>query len=786
MLMLDKNGHLYVAGHSGNGQLGTEKVENAILLATRASNADNVKHISTNAYHTVVSDKEGFVYTTGYNGYGQLGDRKLDDRNILNAIGDTYVKAEPKVVTVEVGKNEAVSASLDNKFNLINDVVDTQNMEFEILNPDVATIGETREVTGKEIGKTEIIVRHTITNKKAAIFVNVVPENKIAVPEVETANTHAVALKADGTVWTWGDNTNGQLGTGDNISKASPIKVTALEEIIDISAGNGNTVCVKKDGTVWSFGNNAYGQLGDGTSSDRNEPVQVRKQDGSELRNIIKVVAGVNKTVLLDTDGYVWILGNGYGRLATRLDKIENIIDISPNYVVNQSGKVIRINDLKELEIENIVRVSENTDHALFLSKDGRGYSIGNNSKGQLGIGTTVDQDRPIAIRNTAGNTELTNIKQLTAGNEFSMALCKDGKVYVWGSNNNYKLASMQTTNNVLPQLNNKIENAMFIDAGVENGTFINNDGFVYSWGLGTYGVIGNKLYNSTSSPVLVGREDVGLNSYNITIQEGEDFKLTVTNKTFNVLKDVEDDSEKSFTSGNTEIATVSDDGLVTGIKPGYTSILVNKVGTNYSSIAQVTVLPKDVEIAPMALTCSSHTVVLKANGTVWSYGVNSSYELGNGSNKSTDIPVKVQFPDGIKIKQIAIGNTHNLAIDTNGNLWGWGSNSNYALGTTSSVPVKLGLKNIKKIAANSDQSMALIEDGYVYVWGLNVDGQLGTRNYETIKTPTMLPYVNDIIDISLGKNHSMLLKSDGTNNFSSPKTISFEFVFTISYFFPK
>lgn len=107
-------------------------------------------------------------------------------------------------------------------------------------------------------------------------------------------------------------------------------------------------------------------------------------------------------------------------------------------------------------------------------------------------------------------------------------------------------------------------------------------------------------------------------------------------------------------------------------------------------------------------------------------------------------------------------GNTHNLAIDIDGNLWGWGSNSNYALGTVSSVPVKLGLKNLKKISANSDQSMALTEDGYVYVWGLNVDGQLGTRNYETVKSPVMLSYVSDIIDISLGKNHSLLLKADG------------------------
>ena len=217
-----------------------------------------------------------------------------------------------------------------------------------------------------------------------------------------------------------------------------------------------------------------------------------------------------------------------------------------------------------------------------------------------------------------------------------------------------------------------------------------------------------------------------------------------------------------NYVSGNTEIANVSENGLVTGEKEGKTTIVVNKVGTDYTSIAQVTVLPEDVEIEPMALTCGSHTVILKANGTVWSYGSNSSYELGNGNSKSTDIPVQVKFPENTVIKQIAVGNTHNLALDINGNVWGWGANSNNALGKTSSTPVKLEISNIKKIAANNDQSMALTEDGYVYVWGLNANGELGTRTYENIQKPTLLSYVNDIIDIAVGKNHTLLLTTSG------------------------
>ena len=761
IIMTNKYGELYSCGYNGNGQLGLGNNTTSIVTATKAEDIDNIKLTSSSIYHSVVSDNDGFVHTSGYNGYGELGDGTLNDKNIFTLIGDTYVNVHSGLVTLEKDKTFEIQASLDNKFNLIEDVVDSSNMEYKSLNENIATVDENGIITGKQTGKAEIVVTHTITNKVATVFVNVVPEDKQAVPEVEISDTHSAALKADGTVWTWGDNTYGQLGTGDNNAKASPIKVTALENIIDISVGYYNTVCVKEDGTVWSFGYNGYGQLGDGTGSERNTPVQVIKEDGTELKNIVKVAAGTYKTVALDADGNVWIWGYRYGSTARKLSGLEKIIDISANYAADYTGKVFKIDDLTELEVENVIRISEGYNHTLLLRQDGKGYSFGENGKGQLGLGNSKNCDIPTFIKSTL-ETELTDIKELKAGKEFSMAVLENGDTYVWGSNENYKLATTQETNQVYPKKNDKIQNTMFIEAGAENGAIIDNDGFVYTWGLGKYGALGNKLYNTTSTPVLVGRQDVGLDTYNITIHKGEEHQITVTNKTFNVLKDVVDKGVMNYTSGSSNIASVSSTGLVTGIKEGKTTIVVNKDGTEYTSIAQVTVLPDDVDIEPMALTCGSHTTILKADGTVWSYGVNSSYQLGNGTSRTTDTPVQVSFSEGVIIKQIAVGNTHNLALDTDGNVWGWGANSNYALGTTASIPVKLGLTNIKKIAANNDQSIAITEDGYVYVWGLNANGELGTRTYETVRTPTLLPYINDIVDVSIGKNHTLLLTTSG------------------------
>jgi hypothetical protein len=72
---------------------------------------------------------------------------------------------------------------------------------------------------------------------------------------VETGEAHVVALKSDGTVWTWGSNMAGALGNGTERSRYAPAKVEGVDGIIDIAAGRGFSVALKSDGTVWGWGN---------------------------------------------------------------------------------------------------------------------------------------------------------------------------------------------------------------------------------------------------------------------------------------------------------------------------------------------------------------------------------------------------------------------------------------------------------------------------------------------------------------------------------------------------
>ncbi len=105
------------------------------------------------------------------------------------------------------------------------------------------------------------------------------PSGSISALSVKAArprSTHTMHLKGDGTLWVWGNNTNGQLGNGTTTNSSVPVQLSGLiRQSRPLAAGNDYTVALKNDGTVRAWGDNAFGQLGDGSTTQRTTPVQV-------------------------------------------------------------------------------------------------------------------------------------------------------------------------------------------------------------------------------------------------------------------------------------------------------------------------------------------------------------------------------------------------------------------------------------------------------------------------------------------------------------------------------
>ena len=164
------------------------------------------------------------------------------------------------------------------------------------------------------------------------------------------------------------------------------------------------------------------------------------------------------------------------------------------------------------------------------------------------------------------------------------------------------------------------------------------------------------------------------------------------------------------------------------------------------------------------------HTAALKSDGTVWTWGDNERGQLGNGTTTSNYSPNLLSGLSGA-FTAIACGGWHSAVLKSDGTVWTWGYNDDGQLGnggtTTSYVPVPVsGLSGtVTALAAGRRHTLALMSDGTVWGWGCNCDGQLGIgTTTTTFLTPVLASGLSGTVTaIACGAWHSAVLKSDGT-----------------------
>jgi len=242
---------------------------------------------------------------------------------------------------------------------------------------------------------------------------------KISCGGMYTAAEHyyMMATKTDGTLWAWGDNSNGQLGDGTTVSKSSPIQIGALTDWATVTTGWGmHTFAVKTDGTLWAWGNGAGGRLGDGTTVSKSSPIQI-----GALTNWSKVYAGVSHAIAIKADGTLWAWGNNS---SGQLGNGSTVAKSSP----------IQIGALTTWAM-----ASAGGDQSLATKTDGTLWAWGNNIEGELGIGTTVDKNSPVQVG------ALTDWASVSVGVDHVAAIKTDGTIWTWGFNTNGNLGDGTT-----------------------------------------------------------------------------------------------------------------------------------------------------------------------------------------------------------------------------------------------------------------------------------------------------------------------------------------------------
>ncbi|MDI6897487.1 RCC1 domain-containing protein [Methanocella conradii] len=326
------------------------------------------------------------------------------------------------------------------------------------------------------------------------------------VKDVAVGNNFSMALKSDGTVWTWGDNRYGQLGIGtaDDGRHPEPVQVPGLTNVIAISADFQLAMALKDDGTIWAWGSNSYGQLGDGKPIDIPPPLTYSKEWDMQNKPSPVMVSGLDHVVSIDAsgwqafavkdDGTVWGWGQNMCTLGEWSKNNENSLYTSTPV------QIVGLTDVKKACCLG--------RSAVALKKDGTVWAWGEDRDGVLGNGEVKSYPDVDKVYNPIQVIELTDIVDISCGGAHSLALKDDGTVWAWGKNYAGQLGDSTNESRGTP-FKVPIPAAKAIFAGYYSNVIIDKDNNVWAWGMDDYGQLGDGehgelLYRTTPKKVLL------------------------------------------------------------------------------------------------------------------------------------------------------------------------------------------------------------------------------------------------------------------------------------------
>ncbi|KAL7402017.1 hypothetical protein ABVT39_008232 [Epinephelus coioides] len=230
----------------------------------------------------------------------------------------------------------------------------------------------------------------------------------IVVSQVACGSQHSVALTKDGQVYTWGQDSRGQLGLGRRkLGASSPQHLRSLSAIplVQIAAGGEQSFALSVSGGVFGWGRNDCGQLGLGDTTDRNTPTPVHCLN---MKKSIHISCGKDHTAVLTKTGAVFTFGSGqYGQLGHNSFSDE----LRPQLVADFGGA-------------KVTRIACGRHHTLVLTDSKKVYSFGCGEQGQLGHGEESHQSVLLPVQLPQDTTDDAQIRNIFAGGNCSFATC--------------------------------------------------------------------------------------------------------------------------------------------------------------------------------------------------------------------------------------------------------------------------------------------------------------------------------------------------------------------------
>jgi len=612
-LALDKDGKVWAWGYPfGTYDLSPPKVVGGL---------ENVIAIDTYESHALALEGDGTVWAWGYNNSGQLGDG-------TNIDSDTPVQVQNLTDAVAIAAGEDFSLALRND----------------------GTVWSWGDNTFAQLGY----------EPKVNSNVPVQIKSLTDIAALSAGYESAFAIGKDGSLWSWGDNSHNILGVAaSNNEISTPVRVSALTDVVSAAFGDYAAFAVTDDGSVWAWGSNASAQLGTGNTTDSIVPVRVVGAVGVGNLNLSAkppsgptssiefttnpmLSSGVGLSMALSSDGTVFAWGDdNFGSLGNGTS-----YQISEPNRSTVPARVSRLADIMAISTDSKGQL------ALALGSDGTVWAWGNNASGGLGQMILDNSAIPVQVPG------LTGVLAVVAGASFSLALKDDGTVWTWGDVSTELGRDAVTTDGTpiqvpgLPSITAVSVNEVFALALADDGT-------VWAWGDNGHGQLGNGTKTASHMPVRV----TNLNNVKA---------ISVGSGTYNPFA-----------------LALKSDGTVWAWGGDFSGTLGNGSLDDSTVPIQVPNLKNITAIA----AGYHNSLALDKDGKVWAWGENQMGELGNGST-SLFVPTPAPVVNLSGVKAIAAGGV-SMALTNDGALWTWGDNIDGSLGIgndddNSSVPVQV------------------------------------------------------------------------------------------------
>jgi len=556
-----------------------------------------------------------------------------------------------------------------------------------------------------------------------------IPAGLTNVLSIDSGDDYSLALKRDGTVVAWGLSSEGRT--------AVPVGLTG---VVAVSAGSGHSLALKSDGTVVGWGRNYSGET--------NVP--------TGLTDVVAISAGDQHSLALKSDGTVVGWGYNYSGQATPPVGLTGVVAISAgnffSLALKSDGTVVGwgYNNQGQAtvpaDLNNVVAISAGYFHSLGLKADGTVVAWGANDVGQSGV-----------------PADLISVVGIAAGYAHSVALKADGTVVAWGSNSSGQSTVPADLAQVFGIAAGRLSGLALRDATGETAPTITAQPVSQSLAQGqqaTFTVVANGLGTLTYQWRKNGMNIAGATGPSYTIvalayADAGSYDVVVTNYI------------GSITSA-TAVLTVNPPAVISSLSP----------------TRQVLNPGQNLNLSVTATGVGPLTYQWTRNGRLISGATGSTYSVpgvtfdhagwylvyvtdNNGTTRSAPIFVSIK-PDGTPIPprqlralyyynntapaltdvvSIASGESHSLALRSDGSVYAWGANDQ------GQATVPAGLNDAIAVAAGGSGSLALRSEGTVVAWG-------GSSGIGPLTVPANL---GDVVAVATSGAHSLALKSDGT-----------------------